>query len=489
MPFEDVSERRFPPRPRVEPEEYSAHLYIAKAARPNVEHRLRAGLASMEAMSSWEAPGPDGESDERAAAPAPGLQDAIVKVFVSWAHAHRSWAPERAVAWRQTVLDFAIALRQVGGIDADLDLWHTASHTNWSTFGVSGVRESDFILIAVSDAYRERWEETGLPNEGAGAAREANAIKGIFNRDRAEFLRRVKVVLLPGATIDDIPMELLVGTERFRVASFDLGGLESLLRSLYGRPAVLKPARGSVPSLPLSYVADVSAVASSQDAHEPELAGSDVDGADALQLRLSQIDEELEGIEDAAASSYEHELLTRERAVVAGSLTGLQHVSSLAAPSPSDAVILGGSSSGDELSQACNAAREAIAIAQQTTRTLPGIAREALFQYFRGGQPLTVGGTLDRFALEDAIRAEENGYVNWVEDVEQTVSARQAHPRVAAATQALHKVRNLAFGGVSWEARAQAAPWARALLRDDYGIEDPEFELRPVWVQLGLLKD
>lgn len=158
---------------------------------------------------------------------------------MSWAHAHPAWTPGQVAQWRQTVLDFATALRTVGGIDADLDLWHTASHENWSTFGVSGIRENDFVLIAASSSYRERWEETGSPRSGAGSAREANAIKAIFDRDRAEFRRRVKVVLLPGATIDDIPTELVSSTERFRIGGFDLAGLTPLLRSLYGKPAWL----------------------------------------------------------------------------------------------------------------------------------------------------------------------------------------------------------------------------------------------------------
>jgi hypothetical protein len=75
-----------------------------------------------------------------------------------------------------TLLDFETALRRVGGIAAELDVCQT--HENWSTFGVSGVRDSDYTLIAVSSAYRERWEKTGSPQEGAGAARGANAIKG-----------------------------------------------------------------------------------------------------------------------------------------------------------------------------------------------------------------------------------------------------------------------------------------------------------------------
>lgn len=173
--------------------------------------------------------------------------------------------------------------------------------------------------------------------------------------------------------------------------------------------------------------------------------------------------------------------------MIAGSLTALQHVSTAGANTP--AALAKVPDVPDELAQAVSDAKEAIVATRQAMRGLPPIVREALFQYFHSAQPLTVGGTLDRFAVEEAVRREEEGYLAWIEDVEQTVSARQAHPRVGAAASALRRVRSLAFGGVSWEPRAQAAPWARSLLRDEYGIDDPEFELRPVWVQLGFIDD
>jgi hypothetical protein len=433
-------------------------------------------------------PSKQAADDQRSSVP-PG--EPVIGAFVSWAHAHRSWQPRRVSEWRQTVLDFATALRQIGGIDADLDLWHSTSHENWSTFGVTGIRESDFILIAVSRAYRERWEETGPPSEGAGAAREANAIKAIFDRDRSEFRRRVKVVVLPDATVDDIPLELVASTERFAITSFDLVGLTDLLRSLHGRPELIKPPLGRVPALPPTYMAEIAA---SVEENEGAATGVPERAEGALQRRLSQIEETLTAQAEAEAEAasphteqwYDREALRDEREVIVGSLTALQHVASAARVEPRDVPT---SSHRDVLDQARSEAAAAIADAQHAMRLLPPIAREALFQYFHNAQPLTVGGVLDRYALEDAIRSEENGYLNWVEDVEQTISPRHDHPRVDAAMTALQRVRNLAFGGVSWESRAQAAPWARLLLRDEYEIEDPEFELRPVWVQLRLIDE
>lgn len=54
-----------------------------------------------------------------------------ISAFVSWAHSHNAWTAQQAAAWQQTILYFATALRQVGGIDADLDLWHKTSFLSW----------------------------------------------------------------------------------------------------------------------------------------------------------------------------------------------------------------------------------------------------------------------------------------------------------------------------------------------------------------------
>jgi hypothetical protein len=99
--------------------------------------------------------------------------------FISWAHEHASWTAAKIAAWRETVLAFATALRDPGGVDADLDLWHLTDHHKWRTFVTRAIRDSDFVLIAVSKAYRERWEGTNDPHEGAGAVLEANVLQGL----------------------------------------------------------------------------------------------------------------------------------------------------------------------------------------------------------------------------------------------------------------------------------------------------------------------
>lgn len=61
--------------------------------------------------------------------------------------------------------------------------------------------------------------------------------------------RKVKVVVLPGATVSDIPMELAATAQRFEVGALDEAGLEDLLRTLAGRPAYVPPPVGTLPPL------------------------------------------------------------------------------------------------------------------------------------------------------------------------------------------------------------------------------------------------
>lgn len=79
--------------------------------------------------------------------------------------------------WQKTVLQFTAALRRVGGVDAELDLFHSSDHRQWTTFGPNLIDKSDFTLVAVDAAYKRRWEGDEVEGVGAGAAREAAAIR------------------------------------------------------------------------------------------------------------------------------------------------------------------------------------------------------------------------------------------------------------------------------------------------------------------------
>lgn len=210
--------------------------------------------------------------------------------FVSYAQSGDSW--------QKTVLQFTTALRRVGGVEAELDLFHSADHRQWTTFGPSLIDKSDFTLIAVDSAYKRRWEGAETEGVGAGAAREAAAIKAIFERSQDEALRRVKVILLPGSKEADIPSDLLGFSERFVISTFDADSLELLLRSLWGKPAFPKPALGPIPVLPPRAIAELQdqdgeAMEPSVPAQGRDASKVDEHDRDTLTKRLDELDKEL----------------------------------------------------------------------------------------------------------------------------------------------------------------------------------------------------
>jgi hypothetical protein len=170
-------------------------------------------------------------------------------VFISWAHRHADWDDARAAQWADTVHGFARLLRE-NGVDADIDLWHLSdTAVDWTRWGPRRAQECAYVVVTVSSAWRERWEGRNNPTEGAGAAAESDALKGLFQRHQTEFQRRVVVVLLPGASPDDVPPDL-ARLNRFRIDSLDDTGVEDLLRALTHQPAFLPPGVGPLRKLP-----------------------------------------------------------------------------------------------------------------------------------------------------------------------------------------------------------------------------------------------
>jgi TIR domain len=135
-------------------------------------------------------------------------------------------------------------------------------------------------------------------------------------------------------------------------------------------------------------------------------------------------------------------------------------------------------------------AAEAEAVIDETAELateLPAIAREALFQYFHDRQPLTVGGSHDRYSMTDGKWADEHGYLVWSDDQPQALTVRHDQPEIEECEVALGTVRRTVFDGSPFIGVAKAGEWARPFLNERYGVSDPTFELRPVWEALRFL--
>lgn len=170
--------------------------------------------------------------------------------LISWAHVDPGWDGPTIAARQDDVLRLSAALREAG-IDVELDLHHLSESIDWTRWGPAKAAECDFVLVVPSQRWRTSWEGGGDPTKGAGSAAEGDALRSLYARNRDEFLNKVRLVMLAGATDADIP-DGLHGVPRFRITTFDATGIEELLRSLTAQARFPKAPLGALPVLPPS---------------------------------------------------------------------------------------------------------------------------------------------------------------------------------------------------------------------------------------------
>ncbi|SEM03546.1 hypothetical protein [Rhodococcus maanshanensis] len=171
--------------------------------------------------------------------------------LVSWAHKNTAWAPEQEQSWENAVRSLVECLR-AKGVDAHVDLYYQSdSSIDWTRWGQKMVRDSDFVIVAVSTAWKQRWEGTNEPTVGAGAVVEADTLKGRFNKNQHEFQQKTLIVMLPGVSDEDLPADLY-RLNRFYIKEFTDtdDGIQRLLRMLHKRPLHVLPELGLLPDLP-----------------------------------------------------------------------------------------------------------------------------------------------------------------------------------------------------------------------------------------------
>jgi hypothetical protein len=148
-------------------------------------------------------------------------------------------------------LELVHALAQrltVSGCDVRADIYE--QDVDWSRWGPEMIDECDFTLVVPSIAYRQRWDGRNPPDEGAGAAREINVLKGRFDKNQQSFRGRTVIVMLPGITKHEVPDEIYAYLQRFRVDPMTGEGIEPLIRHLTKQPEFILPPPGLLPHLP-----------------------------------------------------------------------------------------------------------------------------------------------------------------------------------------------------------------------------------------------
>jgi hypothetical protein len=165
------------------------------------------------------------------------------KVFVSYTHESDNHKAQ--------VLAFATFLRQAG-IGAVLDVWSADARRDWYAWAIREMTEADFVLVVASPQYRMTGDGMDLTTGHRGTRSEAALLRELIYAERAAWLPKILPVVLPGHTIDGIPLFLQPHTaSRFHVTSFDVDGAEDLLRVLLRQPGHIAPdVAAAPPTLP-----------------------------------------------------------------------------------------------------------------------------------------------------------------------------------------------------------------------------------------------
>gem|GEM_PF-2895043 len=156
------------------------------------------------------------------------------RVFVSYAH--------ESPAHKQSVAELC-ALLHDHGVDVRVDVEGLHLRRNWNIWTNQQITDADFIIIVASPAYRAADLGALQPDVNRGVQSELDRIVDRMHANRVEWIPKILPVVLPGRSIDEIPLTFLPRiADYYLVEYFRPKGAASLL-------AVLDAARHKPPTL------------------------------------------------------------------------------------------------------------------------------------------------------------------------------------------------------------------------------------------------
>lgn len=137
------------------------------------------------------------------------------------------------------------------GVDAHADFVAAEERQDWERWTHQQLSSADRVLVIVSPEYKRRFEGMAAPGTGRGVRYEARFIREHLYKDEDTGMRKFLPVLLPGATVADIPDAFQpTSATHYVVSSLTPEGLRPLLRLLTGQPARVEPPLNPVIVLP-----------------------------------------------------------------------------------------------------------------------------------------------------------------------------------------------------------------------------------------------
>src|SRR5882762_1755153 len=135
-------------------------------------------------------------------------------------------------------------------IDVHLDEWDTDQRRDWYTWMIDNITCADYILVVASPRYQRIGDGGALTNNNRGVQTETALLRDLMHRDRDRWLPKMVPVVLPGTSVDQIPIFLQpYGASHYLITDLTAAGVEDLIRLLTRQPAHIRPPLGPRPVL------------------------------------------------------------------------------------------------------------------------------------------------------------------------------------------------------------------------------------------------
>lgn len=153
------------------------------------------------------------------------LAEGYPRVFISYAH--------ESADHKRAVLAFAEYLHTCGvGVVIDQD--HPPYRDDWQAWATRAILGCDYVLVIASPMCRRVGDGDIEPSLHKGLQAEMRTLRNLYNDDYPTWLRRVLPVILPGQSVDGIPLFLQPrDADHYHVRSLDPDGAGGLLRTLF----------------------------------------------------------------------------------------------------------------------------------------------------------------------------------------------------------------------------------------------------------------
>jgi SEFIR domain-containing protein len=159
------------------------------------------------------------------------------RVFVSYSH--------DSAEHKELVREFCTFLQRDVGVDVRLDQWDDDGARDWSAWAIEQLTMADFVLAIASPNYKVRAEGLAAPDKGRGSQFESAIMRDRMTRDLPAETRRILAVVLPGGSVDDIPIFLRpYATTHFVIDEISHEGVLGLRAAFANVARHPKPKRG-----------------------------------------------------------------------------------------------------------------------------------------------------------------------------------------------------------------------------------------------------